>query len=142
MPCICLLPFTHRRALYFLRDPSGRHLRLYVKMRSRNRVRGGRSIFGINSKVFMSIKLSISGHCASTNLFAFTCLFICACVSTSGFCICMAYNVGSKFLRNMPLIPGSKSSLCLCSVLTKWSSSLVGSVLYVLYYSANILNSS
>jgi hypothetical protein len=97
---------------------SGRRLRLYVHMRSSYRVQGGRSILGINSKVFMFIKLSISGCCASTSLFVSTCLFIWACVSTSGFCICMAYNGGSKLLRKMSLIPGSKSSLCLCSVLT------------------------
>jgi hypothetical protein len=90
MPCVCLLPFTHSRALYFLRDPYGQCLRLYVHMRSRYLVLGGRLILGMNSKVFMSIKPSISGRCASIHLFASTCLFICACVSTSGVCICMA----------------------------------------------------
>jgi hypothetical protein len=55
------------RALYFLRDPSGRCLRLYVHMRSRYLVLGGRLILGMNSKVFMSIKPSIYGSCASVN---------------------------------------------------------------------------
>jgi hypothetical protein len=63
---------------------------LYVHIRSRYLVRGGRLILGINSKVFMSIKPSISGRCASMNLFASTCRFICACVCIWGFCICMA----------------------------------------------------
>jgi hypothetical protein len=53
-------------------------------------VLAGNLVLGMNSKVFMSINPSMSGLCASMNLFASTCLFICACVSTSGFCICMA----------------------------------------------------
>jgi hypothetical protein len=65
MPCICLLLFTHRRALYFLGDPSGQRLRLYVHMRSRYLFLGGRLILGMNLKVFMSSKPSIYGPCAS-----------------------------------------------------------------------------
>jgi hypothetical protein len=110
MPCICLLPLTHSRALYLFRDPSGRRFHLYVQISSRYLVLAGNLVFGMNSKVFMSINPSISVLCALINLFASTCLFICACVNTSGFFICMAYNVGSRLLRNMSLIPGPRSN--------------------------------
>jgi hypothetical protein len=90
MPCICLLPFTHSRALYFFKDPSGRHFHLYVQMRAKYLVLAGSLVLGMNSNVFMSINPSTSGLCALINLLASTCLFICACVSTSRFCICMA----------------------------------------------------
>jgi hypothetical protein len=65
-----------RRALYFLSDLSRQRLRLYIHMRSRYLVLGGRLILGMNLKVFMSTKPSIPGHCASMNLFASTCRFI------------------------------------------------------------------
>jgi hypothetical protein len=90
MPCICLLPFTHSRALYFFKDPSGRRFHLHVQMRSKYLVLSSSLVLGMNLKVFMSINPSISGLCASINLCASTYLFVCACVSTSGFCICMA----------------------------------------------------
>jgi hypothetical protein len=79
-----------RRALYFFNDPSGCCLRHYAHIRSRYLVLGGTFHFCMSSKVPISTSPSISGFCAWTNLSFSTCLFICACVSTSVFCICIA----------------------------------------------------
>jgi hypothetical protein len=59
-------------------------------MRSKYLVLAGSLVLGMNLKEYISINPSFSDLCASINLFASTCLFMCACVSTSGFCICMA----------------------------------------------------